>query len=100
MPLRAVRSTSNNALWGAFRDGFFAENARVTGPGGFPAFAWLTHRIQRDALYREAAARGVPAWLGPPVAFFSDLPRLFDIRERTVGLWRRQQALDEIARRH
>ena len=78
---------------------FLDENTGVTGPAGFPAFAWLTHRIQRDALYHEAAARGVAAWLGPPVAFFSDLPRLFDIRERPISLWRRQQALDEIARR-
>lgn len=99
MPLRAVRSSSNQALWTAFLDAFLAENAGVTGPGGFPSFAWLTHRIQRDALYREAATHGVPAWLGPPVAFFSDLPRIFDIRERPVSLWRRQQALDEIARR-
>jgi RecB family exonuclease len=78
---------------------FLTENAGRTGPGGFTSWAWLTHRIQRDALHRAAAARGVSAWLGPPVAFFSDLPRLFDIRERPVGLWRRQQALDEIARR-
>lgn len=99
MPLSAVRSTSNRALWDRFVGAFLDENRGCTGPGGFPAFAWLTHRIQRDALYEEAASRGVPAWLGPPVAFFSDLPRLFDIRERPVGLWRRQQALDDIARR-
>jgi RecB family exonuclease len=99
MPLSAVRSSSNRVLWDAFVAAFLAENADRTGPGGFVSYAWLTHRIQRDALYREAAARGVSAWLGPPVAFLSDLPRLFDIRERPVSLWRRQQVLDEIARR-
>src|SRR5512142_2146707 len=99
MPLAAVRSSSNRVLWDAFVAAFLAENSGCTGPGGFVSYAWLTHRIQRDALYHAAAARRIPAWLGPPVAFFSDLPRLFDIRERPVSLWRRQQVLDEIARR-
>lgn len=99
MPLRAVRSTSSRALWDAFTDAFFADNAGVSGPGGFTAFAWLTHRVQHDALYRAAAERGVGAWLGPPVAFFSDLPRLFDIGQRPVGLLRRQHVIDDLAMR-
>jgi RecB family exonuclease len=97
MPLRAVRSASSEALWDAFTRAFLDANAGLTGPGRFRAYAWLTHRIHRDRLYEAAVARGVPAWLGPPVAFFSDLPRLFDVRQRPIGLLRRQAVLDDLA---
>lgn len=97
MPLRAVRSSSSETLWNAFSRAFLDANAGHTGPGGFPAFAWLTHRIHRDRLYEDAAANGVPAWLGPPVVFFSELPRLFDVRQRPVGLLHRQAILDDLA---
>lgn len=100
MPLRAVCAASSPALWTAFRDAFLDANAGCAGPGDFRAHAWLTHRIQRDRLYQDAAARGVPAWLGPPVAFFSDLPRLFDVGRRPVGLLRRQATLDRLAHAH
>jgi hypothetical protein len=83
MPIRAVRCTSSRVLWEAFADSFLADNAGASGPGGFTSFAWLTHRIQRDALYRTAAARASAP--GPaPAAFFS-ISRLFDIRQRSVG---------------
>jgi RecB family exonuclease len=97
MPLRAVRSASSEILWNAFTRAFLDANAGLTGPGGFRAYAWLTHRIHRDRLYEQAAAGGVPAWLGPPVAFFSDLPGMFGIRRRPIGLLRRQAVLDDLA---
>lgn len=85
MPIRIVRSGSNAALWAACRDRFLDEVDGVRGPGGFPSHVWLAHRLQRDALFEAAADRGVPGWLGPPVAFLSELRDRFGIRDRPVG---------------
>ena len=100
MPIRAVRSPSNAALWGTFTERFLSELGDCTGPAGYPAYAWLTHRAQRDALYREAAGRGLQGWLAPPVAFFSDFPRLFDLRLKPLTLLRRRLAIGGLAEKH
>lgn len=90
MPLEAVRCSDNATLWRAFADAFLAEIGDRRGPAGYPSQAWLTHRVQRDLFLTEAAARGLRGWLAPPVAFLSDLPRLFDIRDRRIGVLQRQ----------
>lgn len=97
MTISILRSRTTPDLWGAFSTAFLDELGPWTGPGTWPAAAWLTHRVQRDLLYRDAASRGIPGWLNPPVSFFSDLPDLFDIRQRPLGLIERQVLLDEIA---
>jgi hypothetical protein len=56
--------------------------------------------MQREALFEAAAAHGVRAWLGPPVAFFSELPYRFGLRQRPVSLLRRAHTVDDLARRH
>ena len=58
MPLHVVTSPSSHALWRGFVDRFLAELGDRTGPSGYPAYAWLTHRIQRDRLWREAGGHG------------------------------------------
>ncbi|MFO7588149.1 MAG: PD-(D/E)XK nuclease family protein [Gemmatimonadota bacterium] len=80
-----MRSGSNEALWAACRDRFLDEIEGVPGPGGFPSHLWVAHRLQRDALFEAAADRGIPGWLGPPVAFLSELHDRFGIRDRPVG---------------
>ena len=86
MPLRLIRSDSNAALWSACSESFLDEVAGRTGPRDFPAYLLLSHRIQRDALLELASRRGVPGWLNPPLAFFSDLSRMFGIEARPVGI--------------
>jgi len=86
MPLRLIRSDSNAALWSACAEGFLDEVAGRTGPRDFPAYMLLSHRVQRDALLEMASHRGVPGWLNPPIAFFSDLRRMFGIEARPVGI--------------
>lgn len=86
MPLRLVRSSSNAALWSACAGRLLDELGGHRGADGWPARLWVAHRIQRDALYGLAAERGLPGWLAPPVSFFSELPRLFGIRRRPIGL--------------
>lgn len=97
MPLRAIRSGSAAVLWQAFEHGFLGDLGRRAGPDGFPARAWLTHRIQRDRLYRAAATRGIPGWLGPPLHFFSELPKLFHIPQQPLGVLRRRALLAHLA---
>jgi hypothetical protein len=92
-----IRSPSNHALWSACRGGFVDELHDHTGPSGYESFLWLTHRLQRDALFREAARSGLKGWLAPPIAFLSDLPRLFDIRERPISLLRRRTVIGHLA---
>ncbi len=86
MSLRLVRSDSNAALWTACSESFLHSVGDGTGPRGYPDFLLLAHRAQRDALLETAAARGIPGWLNPPVAFFSDLRRMFGIEARPVGI--------------
>jgi ATP-dependent helicase/DNAse subunit B len=74
------------------------ELGASNGPGPYPTFVWFTHRIQRDALYREAAGRGLAGWLAPPVAFFSDLPQLFGIDAKPIGSLRRRAVIGRLAR--
>ena len=99
MPIRAVQAYASLPLWQAFVDGFLADLGTNTGPEGYGAQAWLTHRLQRDRLYRAAAARGLKGWLDPPIRFFSEFPRIFDITRRPVSALERHLALDRIARR-
>lgn len=100
MPIRIVRSDSNAALWAACRDRFLDEIEGVRGPEGFPSHLWLAHRLQRDALFEAAAARGVPGWLGPPVAFLSELRDRFGIRDRPVGHLTGRLLVARIASKH
>ena len=86
MPLRIVRSDSNAALWRACSGDFLDAVGDRPGPGGFTDFLLLSHRVQRDALLEGAALRGVPGWMDPPFAFFSDLRRMFGIEARPVGI--------------
>jgi RecB family exonuclease len=86
MPLRLVRSDTNAALWTACAESFLAAVGDLPGPAGYPDFLLLTHRVQRDVLLERAAAAGIAGWLNPPLAFFSDLRRMFGIEARPVGI--------------
>jgi RecB family exonuclease len=86
MPLRLIRSGPNDALWKACAGAFLDELGASPGPAGFESFLLLSHRVQRDALLEMAAERGLAGWLNPPIAFFSDLRRLFGIEARPVGI--------------
>jgi RecB family exonuclease len=86
MPLRLIRSDTNAALWKACSESFLDAVTGLPGPVGYPDFLLLTHRIQRDALLEQAAGAGVPGWLDPPMAFFSDLRHMFRIEARPVGI--------------
>lgn len=85
MPLKIVRSGSNAELWNRCRDDFLSEIGTNPGPTGFRSHLWVAHRGQRDALFEAAAARGLPGWLAPPIAFLSELRERFRIRQRPVG---------------
>ena len=86
MSLRLIRSDSNAALWTSCSESFLDAVGDLPGPGGYPDFLLLAHRVQRDVLLERAAARGIRGWLGAPVAFFSDLHRMFRIEARPVGI--------------
>ena len=86
MPLRLIRSDTNAALWTACSESFLDAVGGLSGPSGYPDFLLLTHRVQRDVLLEQAAAAGVPGWLDPPMAFFSDLRHMFGIEARPVGI--------------
>ncbi len=98
MAVQYCSASTNQRLWRELEDRFLGGLGASRGPGAHPAFVWLTHRIQRDALYIEAAARGLPGWLAPPIAFFSDLPGLFGITQRRIGLLRRRALIGRLAR--
>jgi len=100
MPVRLIRSDSNSVLWAAFAESFLEATRGHPGPAGHAAFAWLTHRTQRDALLQEAARRGCPGWLAPPLAFFSELRRMFGIEARPVGILTGRMLVSRLAARH
>src|SRR5687767_962648 len=58
---------------------------------------WLTHRLQRDELLEHAAKAGAKGWLRPPIHFFSELPKLFGIREKPIGQLARRERISRIA---
>ncbi len=98
MPLRLVQSANTPELWRAMVGRFLDEVSKRTGPSGYPAHLWLRDRRQRDSLLEAAQRRGCPGWLGTPVSFWTDLPSMFDIRVRTIGLLTRRALISRIAR--
>ncbi|MEE9208532.1 MAG: PD-(D/E)XK nuclease family protein [Gemmatimonadota bacterium] len=86
MPLQLRRRPSNGLLWSECAEGFLRELEGNPGPSGYTSWLWLTHRAQRDALYEMAAERGLHGWLAPPVSFLSELPKLFEIQARPIGI--------------
>ncbi len=100
MPVRLIRSDSNAALWEAFSGSFLGAIRDQPGPGGHPDYAWLTHRTQRDLLLETAAERGARGWFAPPIAFFSELRRMFGIESRPVGILTGRMLVARLASRH
>lgn len=100
MAVRYISAPSNARLWEELTERFLNDVGSAVGPGSRSGFAWLTHRVQRDALYIKAARRGLPGWLAPPIAFFSELPDLFDIRQKRIGLFRRRALIGRLASEH
>lgn len=98
MPARFLRASSNARVWRELTDGFLGQPGPTGRPGTHPAFVWLTHRIQRDCLYKNAATRRTPGWLAPPIAFLSELPELFGIDAPSIGLLRRRAIIARLAR--
>ncbi len=97
MAFRLVQSKSVQALWDICSDRFLDELGDNTGPEGFDSYLWITHRNMRDLLFERAFDRGLPGWLGPPVAFFSGLPELFDVRLKPIGPIRRRALIRQLA---
>ena len=97
MPFRLVQSGSSAALWQTCADRFLDELGDNRGPSGFESHLWITHRSLRDLLFERAYERGMPGWLGPPVSFFSELPQLFDIRLKPVGVLTRRRLVSRLA---
>ena len=95
--LRLVRASSNRALWDTCARRFLSGIEGHVGPTGYPAAVWLAHRTQRDALYQRAADLGLPGWLSPPIYFLSELPGLFDIPGRAIGLFTRRRLINRLA---
>ena len=97
MPLSLVRSPDIATLWDACVTTYLDDIGDETGPGDFPSFLWLTNRNLRDRLLEHAYARGVQGWLGPPFALWWDLPQLFDIRAKSIGLLTRRRMVSRLA---
>ena len=100
MGFQVVQSESVQALWDTCSDRFLDELGDNIGPGGFDSYLWITHRNLRDLLFERAFGRGLPGWLGPPVAFFSGLPELFDVRLKPIGPIRRRALVRQLAVEH
>ena len=100
MPFRLVQSGCSSALWQTCTDRFLDELGDNRGPSGFESHLWITHRNLRDLLFERAYERGMPGWLGPPVSFFSELPQLFDIRLKPVGVLTRRRLVSRLAIKH
>jgi hypothetical protein len=97
MPLSLVRSPDIATLWDTCVTTYLDDIGDETGPGDFPAFLWLTNRNLRDRLLEQAYAQGVQGWLGPPFALWWDLPQLFDIRGKSIGLLTRRRMVSRLA---
>ena len=97
MPLGLVRSSDIATLWDTCVTTYLDDIGDETGPGDFPAFLWLTNRNLRDRLLEHAYARGVQGWLGPPFALWWDLPKVFDIRGKFIGLLTRRRMVSRLA---
>ena len=100
MAFQIVQSKSVQTLWDTCSDRFLDELGGNIGPGGFDSYLWITHRNLRDLLFERAFDRGLPGWLGPPVAFFSGLPELFDVRLKPIGPIRRRALIRQLAVEH
>jgi len=97
MAVRLVQSKSSQALWDSCSNRFLDELGSNTGPGGFQSHLWITHQNLRDRLFERAFDRGMRGWLGPPISFFSDLPKRFGIRRNTVGTITRRGLIGQLA---
>jgi hypothetical protein len=86
MPLRLTQAANTPALWEAMSTRFLDELGDRVGPEAYPAHLWLRDRRQRDMLLEAAQRRGYRGWLGTPFSFWTDLPALFDVRVRPIGL--------------
>ena len=100
MPFRLVQARSSYALWRTCADRFLDELGDNRGPSGFASHLWITHRSLRDLLFERAYDRDMPGWLGPPISFFSELPQLFDIRLKAVGVLTRRRLVSRLAAEH
>ena len=77
---------------------FLDDVGECVGPSGYAARLWLRDRRQRDLLLETAQGRGCRGWLGTPFNFWTELPSLFDIRVRPIGLLTRRALISRIAR--
>ena len=100
MAFQIVQSKSVQTLWDTCSDRFLDELGDNIGPGGFDSYLWITHQNLRDLLFERAFDRGLPGWLGPPVAFFSGLLELFDVRLKPIGPIRRRALIRQLAVEH
>ena len=100
MPLKVVRSGSNRSLWSGCVKRFLDQADPASPSATGHSHIWLTHRLHRDALFEAAAQRGIAGWLNPPISFFSDLPRLFSVRQPPIGLLGRIALVRRLAREH
>lgn len=98
MPLRLTQAANTPALWDAMSTRFLDELGDRVGPKAYPAHLWLRDRRQRDMLLEAAQRRGYRGWLGTPFSFWTDLPALFDVRVRPIGLLTRRALISRIAR--
>ena len=96
MSLTIVRGANNAQLWDRCVDQFLAGSPGP-GPIGHSDWIWLSHRNLRDRMFDTAHDRGHEGWLGPPITFFGDLAKLFDIRDNSVGLLTRRRILADCA---
>ena len=98
MPLRLVRAPGTAELWRTMTSRFLSDLGDRGGPQGHGAHLWLRDRRQRDLLLEEAKGRGLDGWLGAPFNFWTDLPELFGIRVRPIGLLTRRALISRISR--
>lgn len=96
MSLTIVRGANNAQLWDRCVDQFLAGSPGP-GPTGHSDWIWLSHRNLRDRMFDTAHDRGHEGWLGPPITFFGDWAKLFDIRDNSVGLLTRRRILADCA---
>ncbi len=100
MPLRIVRAPDAETLWSTCADRFISGASSAAGPAGHTSYIWLRYRYLRDLLLDRAQQQGIAGWLNPPIAFLGDLARVFDIRERPIGLLTRRRLVSRLAAEH